>query len=480
MLDTNCLPPRVRPRSEVAGNLSPAKTRGEAVLDISSWMAEAESLRAAGKFGQAEGSYRQVLSRQPQNAAAWHGLGQMAIATGQYEAGASLLSHASRCAPKEAGIYIDLGLCLGHLHRWDLAEQAHCRALRLAPENFIALANLGKALWRLNRVEEAIAMLRAALRLRPDLAFAHATLGLTLLLAGQWKEGWEEYESRLLICPELDGKLNCPKWLGQHAPDETILLCCEQGAGDTIQFLRYVPLVKARVGRVILHCPDHLVRLAQTVAGADAVVPRSQPAPICDRYALLMSLPRIFGTTVESVPGKIPYLRAPPSASAPMVLTSAPNQDLRVGLVWAGNPLNQDDFHRSMPLDRLAPLLATPGVQFFSLQVGPRAADIRMFSGGQTITDGTVGLRDFADTAAALSQLDLLISVDTSVAHLAGALGRPVWVLLAFVPDWRWLMRGETCPWYPTMRLFRQPRSGDWDAIVAQASSALLALTKQR
>jgi Flp pilus assembly protein TadD len=456
----------------------PDKTK-QSLKDTPSLLAEAESLRAAGNLGQAEGCFRQVLSHQPQNAEAWYGLGRMAISAGQYEAGAGLLCNAIKWAPREPGAYIELGICLGYLHRWDLAEQAHRQSLSLTPENFVAMANLGKALWRLNRVEEAISMLRAAIHLRPDLTYAHAILGLTLLLDGQWKEGWEEYESRLQIRPRLDPQFNCPKWLGEHAPAETILLCCEQGAGDTIQFLRYVPLVKARVGRVILHCPDNLVRLARTVDGADTVIPFSQPAPSCDRYALLLSLPRLFGTTVESVPCQTPYLHLPQAASMPSLQTPVPNQNLRVGLVWAGNPANQDDFYRSTSLDRLAPLLATPGVQFFSLQVGARAADFTRTRHAQTITDWSAGLGDYADTAAALSQLDLLISVDTSVAHLAGALGRPVWVLLPFVPDWRWLRRGETCPWYPTMRLFRQPRSGDWDTIAGQASKALLALTNR-
>ncbi len=369
---------------------------------------------------------------------------------------------------------IDLGLCLDHLHRWALAEQAHRQAVRLAPDNFVALANLGKALWRLKRTQESIAMLRAALRLQPDLAFAHGVLGMVLLLDGQWKEGWEEYEWRLKVNPKLDPMDGRPKWQGEAAPSKTVLLCSEQGAGDTIQFLRFVPFVKARVGRVIIHCQDNLVRLAKTVAGADEVIPCSQPAPSCDAYALLASLPRLFGTTVENVPCAAPYLHVPAEAPNQLAFPAESNKSLRVGLVWAGNPANQDDFFRSTTIERLAPLLATPDAQFFSLQVGPRAADLAHFKSPQPIIDLTPRLGDFADTAAVLSRLDLIITVDTAVAHLAGALGKPVWVLLAHLPDWRWLLHGDSCVWYPTMRVFRQPAWEDWDTIVAQAAKMLV------
>jgi Tfp pilus assembly protein PilF len=447
--------------------------------DIPSLMAGAETLRAAEKFSQAEASYRRVLALAPGNAAAWRGLGRMAVTTGQYEAGASLLAKAIRCAPTDPDRYAEFGACLGRMNRWELSVEANCEALRLAPDHYCALTELGRALCKLNRVEEAIPRLRQAVKLRPDLPAAHGILGLALLVSGQMPEGWDEYEWRLKITPKLVPKLNRPRWNGEHAPNETILLWPEQGAGDCVQFLRYAPLVKARVGRVILCCPENLVRLAQTAEGLDAVVAQSGPAPAYDRYALLTSLPGVFRTTLDSVPGRTPYLRAPALAPAGAAVNPAPGR-LRVGLVWAGSPAHVDDAHRSIPLVRLAPLLATSGVQFYSLQVGSRAADAGRLERCSSLIGWSGRLQDYSDTAAALTQLDLLITVDTSAAHLAGALGRPVWVLLPFAPDWRWLLRGQTSPWYPTMRLFRQTRAGDWDGAIAEVTMALSEKAKGR
>jgi tetratricopeptide (TPR) repeat protein len=446
--------------------------RREFMPDIPSLMSQADAFRAAGRLEEAEARYRQVLAAQPRHGAAWNGLAQMAIATRQFELGASLLAQAIACAPTDPGHYVDLGICLGELNRWEMAIQAHRQALKLAPDHFPALTHLGRAFCNLNRTNEAIAHVRQAIRIRPSLDQAHWCLALALLVSGQWAEGWEEYEWRLRMDPKLDPKLDVPKWRGEAAPNATILLCCEQGAGDTVQFLRYAPLVKARVGRVVLSCQDNLVTLARTAEGLDEVVPKSKSLPRCDRYAMLLSLPQIFGTTPETVPARVPYLRAPEVSADEQVVRTDPTV-LRIGLVWAGNPKHGNDANRSVPFPKLAPLLATPGARFFSLQVGARAADWAQEAENDPLSDWSGRLQDYADTAAAMMRLDLVITVDTSVAHVAGALGRPVWTLHPFAPDWRWLLHGSKSAWYPTMRLFRQPQPGDWETVVAEVAKAL-------
>jgi hypothetical protein len=435
-------------------------------------MASAEAMRSANQFAEAEAFYRQVLDREPRHAPAWFGMAQMAMTTRNFELAAQLLGKAITCAPREPANYVELGICLASMNRWELAVQAQRQALRFAPEYLPALTCLGKALCALNQVSESIVCLRQALRLAPDLAAAHWNLALSLLVAGRLPEGWEEFEWRLQVNPHLDPRPGVPKWQGESAPGQTILLRAEQGVGDCLQFLRYAPLVKARVGRVVVSCPGSVVGLLKTVKGVDEVVPDSEQTPRCDRYAMLLSLPRIFGTTLDTIPGKVPYLHARPDSRQPQLPPRDP-ACRHIGLVWAGNAIHPNDVNRSAPLASLAPLLALPGNRFFSLQVGPRAADLGQLTGAGPITDWASHLGDFSDTAAVLAGLDLLITVDTSVAHLAGALGRPVWMLLPFAPDWRWLLEREDTPWYPTVRLFRQPAPGDWASVVAEVGKAL-------
>ena len=437
-----------------------------------SLMASAEARRSATEFSAAENLYRQVLNQDADHAPAWYGLAQMAMTTRNFELAAQLLGKAIGSAPNEPGNYVDLGICLGAMNRGELAIQAQRKALQLAPENVPALTNLGKALGAQNQVTESIACLRQALHLAPGLAAAHWNLALALLVAGRLPEGWEEFEWRLQVNPHLDPKLSVPKWQGEPAPSQTILLCAEQGTGDCLQFLRYLPLVKARVGRVIVACPKSLVSLVKTAEGVDEAAPAPGPTLHCDRYAMMLSLPRIFGTSLNTIPATIPYLRAQ-SHFQPTTAQAKDPAGRRIGLVWAGNASHPNDANRSAPLAALSPLLALPGNQFFSLQVGPRATDLSQLADAAAITDWSSYLGDYSDTAAALATLDLLITVDTSVAHLAGALGRPVWLLLPFAPDWRWLLKREDTPWYPTMRLFRQPTPGDWKSVVAKLVEAL-------
>jgi hypothetical protein len=268
-------------------------------------------------------------------------------------------------------------------------------------------------------------------------------------------------------------------WRGESLGGKTILLHAEQGFGDSLMLLRYAPLVAARGGRVVVEVPRALERLAARLAGGPyTLVAAGQPLPAFDLHCPLMSLPLAFGTTPETIPAAVPYFSAAPDAIARWRARLATAAGMKIGIVWAGNPVHLNDASRSIALDRLASLFELPETQWYSLQVGERASDLAKLPAGR-ITDLAPDLTDFAETAAAISALDLVISVDTAVAHLAGALGHAVWILLPFDPDWRWLLERGDSPWYPTARLFRQPKRGDWDSVVHALRDALRELASK-
>jgi tetratricopeptide (TPR) repeat protein len=371
----------------------------------------------------------------------------------------------------------NLGTALQLLGRMEEAEASYRRTVALNPGFAQAHNNLGAALAALDRGEEAEACYRRALALKPDLASAHMNLGIARLRLGDFEQGWREYDWRLQTAEFRSSVRSQPLWTGGPLTGKTILLYAEQGMGDTLQFLRYCPLVAAKGARVVLEVQPALARLAAGTAGAGAVLAAGEALPEVDLCCPLLSLPQRLGTGLESIPADIPYLCADSALARRWAREIAPAPGLKVGLVWAGHPDHKNDRNRSVALERLRPLLATKGVSWFSLQVGGRAAEIGGLPPG-TIADLSARLEDFAETAAAISHLDLVISVDTAVAHLAGALGRRCWVLLPFLPDWRWLQAREDSPWYPSVRLFRQQRSGDWDTVVARAAEELSRLVK--
>jgi hypothetical protein len=305
---------------------------------------------------------------------------------------------------------------------------------------------------------------------------------MALLQLGDFAAGAAEYEWRLrpgrgAALPSLER----PLWDGRPLPSKTILLRTEQGLGDAIQFVRYAPLVRARCGRVLLQCPPELSLLFATTPGIDQVVTTDEALPAFDAQAPLMSLMRILETRLESIPAEVPYLAADPERVATLRARLGSAKALKVGLVWAGNPNFKGDRDRSLTsLSLLEPLLGVEGVSFFSLQKGERTGEIAALGLSERIVDLAPALDDFADTAAAISQLDLVISTCTSVPHLAGAMARPVWTLLAFAADWRWLLDREDSPWYPTMRLFRQRARGDWPGVIARVADELRHYSRQK
>ncbi|MBV8085041.1 MAG: tetratricopeptide repeat protein, partial [Chloroflexi bacterium] len=350
-------------------------------------------------------------------------------------------------------------------------------AVELDPGNPQAWNNIGRALHSAGRLAEAVAAFDRAIAVQPEMADAHFNRSLSLLLAGDWEHGWQEYAWRWRSSgfPTPWRDFAQPVWNREPLDGRTILVHAEQGLGDTIQFVRYLALLAAQGARVILECPPELARLLAGVPKVEAVIPHGEPLPPFDFHAPLMSLPAFFGTRPESIPANVPYLAAPPE------LAGAWREQLRhlprpvFGLAWAGNPRNTIDRARSMSASGLAPLARLSGVNWISLQKGPAASQLGALGEGMPALNLAPSLQDFADTAAAITHLDGVVCVDTAVAHLTGALGKPLFLLLPAVPDWRWLLSGETTPWYPSARLFRQETQGDWSGplarLIAQLSS---------
>jgi hypothetical protein len=372
-----------------------------------------------------------------------------------------------------------MGNALQALGRYEEALVCYDRALAIEKDYVEALNNRGNALQALNRHEEALASYARAIALKPNDAEAHWNEGLTRLALGDYRRGWEKYEwrwyNRKLDSPRPHG--DTPAWDGtQGVTGKTVLLYPEQGFGDAIQFVRYAPLVRARGARVLVACHRKLAELFRSVDGIDEVLEPERPLPSFDYHAALMSLPLAFRTTLESIPCAIPYVSAKAEQVAAFEARfKSERRALKVGLVWSGNPQFTGARAKACPIEVLEPLVNVQDCAFYALQTGEAAADIeRMTVRGPQMTELSLGLDSFSDTAAAVSALDLVIAVDTAVAHLAGALGKPAWILLQYAADWRWLRSREDSPWYPSIRLFRQPEPGHWESVVGRMTGELV------
>jgi len=434
----------------------------------------------AGRLPQAEAAYRQILALDPTHADAHANLGAVLGAVDRLAEAEASCRAALRLRPNYPEAHLVLGGAM--LGRGRLAEaEANCReALRLRPNYPEAHHNLGAALSHLGQLAEAEASYREALRLRPNYAVAHENLGYVLLLAGRFEEGWREHEWRQRTGPLSSNARNlaAQPWRGEPVGERTILLHAEQGLGDTLQFCRYAPLM-ACGGAIILEVQPPLVRLLSRLPGVMQIVARGDRLPPFDLHCPLMSLPHAFGTTLDTIPAATPYLSADPALAAKWHERLVALDGLRVGLVWAGQQGLNDpavaalDRRRSIALKALEPLGEVAGVSYMSLQTGVPGDQGADPPYGMTLHNFTDELHDFEDTAALIVNLDLVISVDTAVAHLTGALGKPVWLLNRFDTDWRWLLNRDDNPWYPTLRQFRQPSPGDWSSVVCAARDAL-------
>lgn len=465
------------------------------------------ALIGQAKAAEAQHVLRQALAVAPDHPVVLRNLADALRGGGDLAGAEAALRKAVAVAPKIAGSHYQLGFFLHDLHRYAEAEGPLRRALELDAAFGDAHNMLGNVQLKLGRLQEALASFRVALRLMPQSALFHANIGLchrhmgeyaaalaaftraielrqdyaeahfarglVLLLLEDFEQGWREFEWRLRMAQPLGLRdLAPPRWEGSDLTGKSIFVHAEQGYGDTIQFVRYLPLLKQRNPRELIFCCDPVLeRLLRGVAGYDRFVTRRAPPPGVDCHVPLMSLPGIFGTRTTTVPASIPYLSAEPGAVRRWNERLGGAGKRRIGLVWAGRPTHPNDYSRSMTLSAMRPLLeAFPDDRFVSLQMGPAAEQARQFPG---LLDLSSLPQDLADAAAIIENLDLVISVDTAVTHVAGAMGKPVWTLLAFDPDWRWLLERADTPWYPSMTLLRQPRPADWGAVIGAAREKL-------
>jgi len=428
-------------------------------------------LRQQGKLEEAKSHYERAVTLRPNYAEAFNNLGVLLRQLGNLDDSAACFEELLVLRPNSAEAFDNLGNTLRDLGRLDESIASHQRALKLKPDLAKAHNNLGYTLRKQGKLAESRQSFNRALDLDPQSVDIRWNLCLLDLLEGNYAAGWSGYEVR------YDRKENRPRsfpqpiWRGEPLNGARILLHAEQGLGDSIQFLRYVPMVHAAGGKVILNVPSPLARLAANVSGVDTLTVEDEIPPAFDRHCPLMSLPLAFNTTLDSIPSQVPYLTVPEDALRAAKNLKGPTQKRRIGLVWSGNPKCTEDQVRSMTLSCFQPLLDLGGLHFFSLQLGPAAAQLAAIQ--KPITDLRPAIKDLADTAALMTHLDLIITVDTSMAHLAGALAKPTWVLLPSAPDWRWLMDHEDSPWYPTVRLFRQPTFGDWTSVIARVRHEL-------
>lgn len=451
----------------------------------------------AGRLVEAASRYDVVLAAAPNETDALHLLGLIRREEQRYDDALALIGRAVEAAPAQPLFHFNLGAVRRQTGQLAAAEASLQQALALAPDSLEVRLELGLTLLDTRDLPAAEARLRESLALAPDHAATHFALAGLLLLDDRYDEGWREFAWRWRM-PQLVGAQppsGAPRWQGERLAGTTILLEAEQGHGDTFQFARYIPLVAERGGLVVVRCRLEVQEVLGTLPGISGMVAPGEPLPPHDWVAALPDLPRIFGTTVETIPGAAPYLHADPdrveawAARFAVKVPPGANPDdgevlppLRVGLVWAGSPDHRLNVLRSARLADFAPLAQAAQVfstargrpvRFYSLQKGAPAAEVQSPPLGLDVVDLGPALTDFAETAAALSLLDLVITVDTSVGHLAGALGRPVWVLPWATHDWRWLLDRDDSPWYSSVRLFRQEQPNAWGPVLERVAAAL-------
>lgn len=463
------------------------------------------ALQQQGRLTEAQRALEQALQAKPDYAGAWFNLGNVLAARGEHDKAIEHFRQALALDPNHIDALNNLGAALTELGAFDEAALRYRQVLALQPANAAAHNNFGRVLAQRDELDAAAAHFRQAIALQPQAIDAYVNLGNVLMEEGDPRAAHESYALALAVDPAhesahwndglallVQGELalgfeqwrwntaasrrftDAPEWRGEALDGATILIHAEQGFGDAIHFARYLPLVAARGGHVVFEAPVELHRVFAGIEGVAQVVAFGDPLPDFAWQCPLLSLPLAFNTTLASVPHSVPYLSADPEAVEEWRRRMA-GPGLKVGLVWAGRPEHKRDRHRSIALAELAPLAAIPNVAFYALQKGAAVSEAEHAPAGMRLEILSPLLGDFADTAAAIMALDLVISVDTSVAHLAGALGKPVWILNAYAPDWRWLEKRSDSPWYPTAQLFRQDSSRRWAPVVAAVAAELAA-----
>jgi tetratricopeptide (TPR) repeat protein len=435
------------------------------------------------RYGEAIAAFERALVLRPDYPEALNNFGNALHESGASERAIDSFHRALSLAPEDAGAHNNLSIALHDLGRIDEAIAGYRRAVALKPDYAEAWNNLGSALADLCRIAEAVDCYRKALQLRPEYPGASYNLSNALLLRGELREGFRLYENRWEGTKDARGarrKVPCPQWEGGPLEGKSIFLHAEQGFGDTLQFVRYVSMVAARGARVVFECQPELKRLLASVPGVAVLLARGEVVPACDLHSPLLSLPLAFGTDLDCVPADVPYLH-PVAKDVEAGAARFPDDGtLRVGVAWRGEPKNRNDRRRSLSLPQLVGLRAIGSIRLYSLQLGAASDELAAADGLQELVDLTDGIRDFADTAALMEHLDLIITVDTAIAHLAGALGKPVWMLCRFDSEWRWMLEREDSPWYPSMRIFRQQLPGDWRAAVERLTAALTEVAQNK
>ena len=476
---------------------------------LGSWLGLASAQRALKEFSSAVHSYQQVLTLEPAHFDAYYLMADALIQLGRYEAAFICYERAIGIKPDSAEAYLNRGLLYSRVNRFEEALDNYCSALRINPEMALAYTNMGIVQRKLNDAGAAIASHDKAISLRPDYAEAyinkgvacldlhdfeaaiscyeqairflpsspdaHWNLSIALLVSGQWQRGWPLYEWRwkksgVSLNPLINGH---PQWNGaKDIKDKTIFLHCEQGLGDTIHFYRYVTAVADLAGKVLLEVQPALVDLLSLLDARVSVFAKGAEVPAFDLHCPLLSLPLAFSTTLDSVPCRTRYLSVDEHKVQQWLNSFGIKTKPRVGLVWSGSSTHSNDYNRSIPLSALLPLLPEQ-FDYFCLQKELRLEDAEILAKQSRIQFLGDLLHDFTDTAALCESMDLVISVDTSVAHVSGALGKSTWLLLPFNPDWRWLLTGTDCIWYDAVTLYRQPKPGDWVTILNKISRDL-------
>ena len=430
------------------------------------------ALEELGRLEDALKSYDHAVAVRSDFAEALSNRGNILRALGRFEEALESYDRALATHPEGAELLYNRGVTLQELQRFVDAVESYDRALAVRPHFAEALSNRGGALQELQRFADALESYNRALAIRPNYTEAQWNKALLLLLQGSFADGWLGYESRRKMPSWVPRRFKGPEWSGDGLEGKRLLLYAEQGFGDTIQFARYAPLAAARGARVILEVQPPLKSLFTGLNGVEAVVAKGDPLPPFDVHCSLLSMPRLFRTTRETIPAVVPYIH-PAADHRDVWGRRLPRDAAIVGLVWSGSPGSSKDRQRSIPFEQFVPLLEVPGVRLVSLQKNVRATDARALRKQTSMIPLGADLKDFSDTSAVISQLDMVITVDTAVAHLAGAMGKPVWILLPYVPDFRWLLDCTDSPWYPSARLFRKSKGGDWDEVLSRVKRAL-------
>ncbi|HSM98824.1 MAG TPA: tetratricopeptide repeat protein, partial [Gallionella sp.] len=417
----------------------------------------------------------------PDDAGTFAALGESLLDNGSLDAALAVLRRAATLAPDDATVCRHLGRVLHRIARYEEALAVTEHRLMKSPRDANLILLSGQILIGLQRLTEAKQQLEKAVEAMPEDPWPHLGIALVHFLRGELLEGFAAYRWRKKLPESQPRKYAQPYWWGGDAVGKTILVYAEQGLGDALHFVRYLPLLVGKGARVLLICDPILHPLLHGMDGLRGMegvtLVQANVRPEFDCHVSLLDLPDLFGTRSDSIPAAIPYLHAPQKRYLP---PAAPGCRLRVGIVWAGNPRHNNSHNRDCAVEQFLPLAGRCGVEMLSLQVGEPGAALTACGGDVLITPLGPHLRDMGVTAAIMAELDLVITVDTAAAHLAGALGRPTWLLLPFAPDWRWMLGRDDTPWYPTMRLFRQPQPNDWDSVFAAVGQALDALLQNK